>query len=419
MLLGTAAMTVPLAREWGTPRGPSPVFPTRLVIFYTPNGTVADAWRPTGTETSFTLGPIMAPLAPFQDRLLILDEVNNYVARGGAGGGHARGMGTLLTGVQLPPGPFLGAAYAASISIDQLIAQSVGAATLFRSLELAVQPRGSEVWERLSYAGPNEPMPPFESPWDAASTLFGEIAASNRQAYLDLLATSRDELKEVTQLYAGDDARRLAFHGASLDEVERRLRLTPPAITVPPPSLGAPLDLEPRENFGPIGRKHIDVLVAALANDRTRVATLQWAKASGDPTFPDLGFPEPHHELSHRPDDDADGQDKLTRINRWYAGHLAYLLGQLASIREGDETLLDHTCVVWTSELGKGNIHSYDNTPFVLCGGANGQLKTGRYLKLGGASHLDLLVSLANLMGVPRTTFGDTRYCHGPLAGLT
>lgn len=383
--------------------------PSRLIFFYTPNGAVMNDWRPTGTEGNFTLSPMLSPLQPFKDRLLILDEVDNLVALNGpVGGGHQRGMGSLLNGMTVPPGPFSKVGYAAGPSIDQHLAQTVGGSTYFRSLELAVQPRGSMPWARLSSAGPNEPMPPFEAPWDALDALFGDPSP---QSALAVLERSRKELDLVASGYGGKDVDRLRYHQRSIDEIERRIQLSVPPLVAPlPNNLDRTIDLDARENLAAIGKMHMDVLIAAIANDRTRIASLQWAKASGDPTYPWLGFPEPHHELSHRDLSDMVAQDKLRLIGNWYASQIAYLANALAKIPEGSGTILDHTVIAWVSEISVGNVHDHHNLPIMLIGGANGQMRTNRYLKMGHVSHTGLLVTLANMMGSPITKFGEDKY---------
>ncbi|MEZ4464304.1 MAG: hypothetical protein R3F43_07260 [bacterium] len=102
----------------------------------------------------------------------------------------------------------------------------------------------------------------------------------------------------------------------------------------------------------------------------------------------------------------------------WYAGQYAALLRRLDAVPEGDGTLLDNTLVLWVNELSRGNTHSHQDMPFILAGGKNLGLDTGRFLRFNGASHNDLLVSIANLMEVPIPTFGDARFCTGPLVGL-
>jgi hypothetical protein len=131
-----------------------------------------------------------------------------------------------------------------------------------------------------------------------------------------------------------------------------------------------------------------------------------------------LGIPDGHHSLSHDPDHVKESHEKLVKINRWFAGEVAHLAKRLAEIPEpgGQGSLLDHTTILWTNELGKGNSHSQDNLPFVLVGGGLG-FKTGRCLDLGGVPHNRLWLAIAHGFGHPLPTFGKPELCQdGPLA---
>src|SRR5436190_12665477 len=164
----------------------------------------------------------------------------------------------------------------------------------------------------------------------------------------------------------------------------------------------------------------IDLLVNSFVNDMARVATLQYTKSVGQARMKWLDVSNGHHELSHEPDKNEEAQDKLVRINKWFAGELNYLVQKLAGTPEpgGAGNLLDNTLVVWTNELGKGNSHTLDNIPFLLMGGGLG-FKMGRSLKFKDVPHNRLLLSLSHAFGHPIKTFGNPDYCgDGPLSGL-
>ena len=163
-----------------------------------------------------------------------------------------------------------------------------------------------------------------------------------------------------------------------------------------------------------LSRMQMDLLVNALANDMTRVATFQFTRSVGSARMRWLGIEEGHHGLSHDPDLNAGSQEKLTKINRWFCGELAYLAGKLAATPEpgGTGSMLDHTLIAWTNELGKGNSHTLNNIPWVLVGGAPG-FAMGRSLKLPEVAHNRLLLAFAHAMGHPITTFGNPSLCVG------
>ncbi len=170
-----------------------------------------------------------------------------------------------------------------------------------------------------------------------------------------------------------------------------------------------------------ISRMQIELVVSSLAADFTRVATLQYTNSVGQPRFKWLGIDEGQHELSHEPNSNEAAQDKLTRINAWYAGEIAHLAKRLAETPEpgGEGSLLDHTTILWTNELGEGNSHSHADIPFVLIGGGLG-FTMGRAVEFGGVPHNRLLVTLAHAMGhTDLSRFGNPDYCgDGPLTGL-
>jgi hypothetical protein len=421
--------------------------PRRLIVFYTPNGTIGPEWRPRGGETDFTFGRILAPLAPFRSKLLVLGGVDMALADAGFGSHHTRGIGGLLTGRRILMGNFRSAGpptagWASGVSIDQHIART--ASTRFRTLELGVRVVDAEVRGRISYLGPNQPVPPMEDPYDVFDRIFAggrppaaagpagpaidaraERLRAQRKSVLDFLG---QELAAARAQVGVDDRARIDAHLESVRDIERRLLVDgsgpapAPAAGCAPPALAPRIDVQTSESLPAVGRLHMDLLAAAFACDLTRVATLQWTHAESNQTFSFLGVPGQHHAMSHAGDGDAAAQESLTRINVFYAEQLAHLLERLAATREGDRTVLDNTVVLWATEVGKGNNHAHRDLPFLLAGAAGGHFRTGRFIdyQARGRSqpHNNLLVSLANAMGLPDTSFGDPEHCTGPLPDL-
>jgi hypothetical protein len=144
------------------------------------------------------------------------------------------------------------------------------------------------------------------------------------------------------------------------------------------------------------------------------VATLQFTNSVGQARMKWIGVNDSHHDLSHKENKDEPAQEKLTKINRWFCEQLAYLAERLAATPEpgGSGSLLDHTLIVWTNELGQGNSHTLDDIPFVLVGGAPG-FAMGRSLKFKKVAHNRLLMALAHAMGHPIERFGNPAFCEG------
>ena len=411
-------------------RAAGETFPTRFVVMFSPDGTLPRAWTPTGTETSFVLSPILAPLAAHQSDLVVIQGVDQ---QGGGGDGHQNGMGGMLTGQLLNAGPFAGAGsppagWPNGPSVDQRIAEVLGTTTKLRSLELGVQVGPADNWGRMVYRAANQPLPPEDDPGQVYANVFADLHA-DPAALAALRARRRSILDGVGAQYARVSARlgvadraRLDQHLTAVREIEERLTtpFAPPNAACHDPA-APPTATTANDDFPAIGAQQIDLLVMALACDVTRVASLQWSRSVSQVRFTWLNptVPEGHHDLSHRPDNDPAAVDKLTRINAWYATQLATLMTKLKAIPEGDGTMLDHTLILWCNELAIGNVHSRVDAPYVLGGRAGGALTTGRFLTYpGDVPHNNLLVSILNAMGIPDRTFGKTDWCTGPLPGL-
>jgi len=427
---GAGAAALPLLTSGGSRAANG--FPDRFIVFFSPNGTIPNEWRPDGGETDFTLRRILAPLERHRDKLLILDGLDMRSTSAGPGDGHQKGMGHMLTGRELLPGDVGGGcdscapvSWASGISVDQQIANQIAGDTAFRSLELGVRcGNSSNVWTRMSYRGASEPLPPEDDPYAVFERVFGELTGdpfglerrlAMRQSVVDYLHQDYGDLQSRV---AREDSLRMEQHIDGIRDIERRLSSGALGASCVAPDLGGRIDTGDSDNMPAVGQMQMDMTAMALACDLTRVVSIQWTKSVGGAPSPWLGISDGHHGISHEGDGNADAVEKLVQINTWYAEQYAYLLDQLASIPEGDGTLLDNTCVLWINELGKGNSHTRNDVPIVLGGSAGGYFRTGRCLRYDDTPHNDLLVTLTNAYGVEQDTFGDTRFCNGPLPEL-
>ena len=422
----------------------------RLVIMFSPNGVVPSAFwpevdkekdivkefltsvgqritGPMGSEMPLTgFKEILSPLEPYRDRTLTLHGVCDKIR--GDGDNHMRGIGCLLTGIELFPGNIQGgsdtpAGWSSGMSIDQELKTYLQAQaetrTRFGSLEFGVVvPDRADTWTRMVYAGPNKPITPVDDPYQMLTKLYGNVA--DRETLKSVLHDLKTDLDKLKSVVGSEDRHLLEEQATFVREMEKDLAASQ-AVT-----LGHAIpQLEPgiresNDNLPKISQMQIDLLVHSLAADFTRVATLQFTNSVGQAKMTWLGIDENHHTLSHEPDSNADAQTKLTKINKWYCEQLAYLTKKLAETPEpgGMGSLLDNTQIVWTNELGKGNSHTLDDIPFVLVGGGF-DYKGGRALEFGGVPHNRLLLSFAHGMGHMLDRFGNPEYCgDGPLSGL-
>jgi len=396
----------------------------RLVIMFSPNGVIPQNFWPDQEGENFTFKESLKPLEPFKKKLLLLHGLCDRVR--GDGDSHMRGIGCLLTGIELFPGNIQGgshtpAGWAKGLSIDQEIKNYLQAKpetrTRFGSIEFGVQvPDRADTWTRMVYTGPNKPVAPVSDPSQMLNKMYGH--AKDQEALKSVLDEVREDLDSVKAKLGAEDRRMLEEHATFVREMERQLQESKSEkVAVPPPEL--PPGLKDGDDSMPRNSKlQIDLLVNAFQNDFTRLATLQYTNSVGQAKMKWLKIDERHHEISHKDDKDTVAVENLTKINKWFAEQLAQLAEKLSQTPEpgGEGSMLDHTTIVWTNELGKGNSHTLDNIPFVLVGGGLG-FKTGRALKFGKVPHNRLLLSLANAFGHPIKRFGNPDLCvGGPLA---
>lgn len=429
--IGVSAALSPLIP---LPRDPvqsqSQPYPRRLVILFSPNGTIAEHFLPTGTELDFQFGSILQPLQAHQSYTTVIDGIRYPID--GTGNPHMQGPqrflagSTLLEGTEFSGGGGIESGWGSHASVDQVIAQSIGDQTPYPSLHLGVACGEPNVRSRMCYAGPAQPVAQQDDPSIVFERLFSQLAGdeaawatvkTGRRSVMDLVKGQLDVLRAS---HGRDDRLKLDAHLEGIRAIERRLNTTSASgseCTSPAaPGTGDPVA---DASVPRVSREQIDLLVAALKCDLTRVATLMWGKASSELTFPALNIHQKHHDISHALDTDVQAQEDLRVIHRFHAGEVAYLLDRMAEIPEGDGSLLDHTAILWGNEVAVGNSHIQQPVPSVLLGGSDGYFKRGHYMQYGDVQQSRLLVSLCHYMGLDAIdTFGNLDTGSGPLPGL-
>lgn len=431
--------------------GQENLFPKRLLLFFTPDGTasiddngaIVD-WSPTGSETDFALHYIHEPLAPFQDRLVF--PLGMRFSAGGAGQEHAFGMSGLWSGASLKEpgagadfdgGNGLRTGWGSGPSIDQIVARGFGPQspyaseptaamqeTPYRTLELGAQCQAPHSMHRMIYAGEDQPIHPEVNPSAAFDRLFGALTEPTepasgpdprKRAAVDLLLTQTERLKSRVGM---EEASKIDAHLEGLSAIQRRLdQVTAPIEGCVAPTAEMPEPQSQFENsaaFPAEATAMMDIAAHALACDLTRVASVQLSRGFSNVVHEWVGSTQGHHTVSHL---DGDHLQELQDIDRWYSTQFAALLSKLDSIREGDGSLLDNTLVVWGREMATTS-HKMRPMHLIMAGGARGALQTGRMLRFDDEPHAKALVSIAQLMGLAVNGVGDRDPDSGPLAGL-
>jgi hypothetical protein len=410
-------------------RASEPKPPVRLAFVYVPNGVHMPDWTPRGKGLEFDIPPILRPLQQVKDDVSILSGLTLDPARahGDGGGDHARAMASFLTGRH--PEKSSGARLRAGVSIDQVAAGKVGTTTRFPSLEIGCEGANTDAacdhgyscayQTNLSWRGESSPATKEIDPRLVFERLFGsgteaEAARARREsASRSILDFVIEDTKRLVDRLGSTDRRKVDEYLSSVRELERRLTLLQPVASIGDKKLvrpvGVPVDY--REHV----RLMCDLLVLAFRADLTRIATFVFANDGSNRSYPEAGVADGHHDLTHHGGDPAK-QERVRRINTFHAEQLAYLLGRLKSISEGDGTLLDRSMIVYGSGISDGNAHSHHNLPILLAGKGGGALKPGRHVHLPPETPLsNLWLTLLARIGVPAESFGDST---GLLNGL-
>ncbi|MFO0746234.1 MAG: DUF1552 domain-containing protein [Myxococcota bacterium] len=377
--------------------------PRRLVVVYTGQGHHIDQFLPQGAAT---IGTALEPLAPYQSKLLVL---HNILGRSGHYEGHAE----CLTG--RPNGETFTAA--GGPSVDQILADRNRKLTVLPSLELGCY-SGNGADGMIAYSAAGLPIPAATDPRGVFDRMFRTlnqdpaVAARRRKqdkSVLDAIAADFTDL----QAPLSPAARRIL--DAHLTVVREQEQALAQPVEVHACDLGAspgaPTD-EHGYDYPTAARLQMDNVVAALACDVTRVATVMLGYAQNTVVHKWLGHTDDFHQIAHGAVQDSLG--KFLAIDRWQAGEVAHLVGRLDALG-----LLDSTAVVWITELGLHRFdHLKDNAGVVIAGSAGGFLRTGRTVDMGGADYDDVLITLLHAMGATDIThFGATGT--GPLAILS
>ena len=406
---------------WGAPAAPaSPAAPTpypqRFAAVFMGNGINSQHWWAKGAGAEMELGKTLKPLEPFRAKLNVISGLYNRAATGV--GIHPGMTGNLLSGLPLTKGAVLHG----GVSMDQILASRLGHETTQPSLILGCEQPITGYHEtnfsmayssHISWENADSPVPMEVYPSLAFDSLFENRGSRRTQSILDRVKEDAASLNR--QVSAADHAK-LDEYLNSVREVEKRVdRMRSdqqkaadnarnrgrPMVTMHRPDNGLPEDI--REHM----RLMCDIVALAFQTDKTRIATLLLCRDLSGLFYPFLGVRKAHHSASHD-DQSADYES----IARYYVGHLAYLAGRLEAMPEGEGTVLDHTCLMYLSNMWSGTKHDNSKVPLLTVGGFGGTLATGRildYTDKGDENRklCSLYLSLMDRAGVSLPRFGD------------
>ena len=411
----------------------------RLGFTYLPNGVAmnhvdVNYWKPHGEGTSFELSPILGPLAPFRDQLLVVSELAHAQAQslGDGNGDHTRGVTTWLSGVK--PKKTEGADLRAGTTADQIAAETIGRDTMLPSLELGAADYDNLVGNcengyscayrnALAWRTPTTPLPTVNNPRVVFERLFGAGGtATQRRARMrverSILDSVAEEMARLRTVLGAGDRETVAEYLDAVREIERRIQRTEAQNSDLPLPAGFERPLGIPETFSAHVELMFDLQWQAFRADITRVCTFMMGREINTRTFPEIGITEAHHPISHHADR-PEQLEKLTKINILQAELFTSFLTKLRSTPDGDGNLLDHAMLLYGAGLSNSNIHSHIDLPVLLVGGGAGRLKGGRHLVCARETPMtNLLLSMLDKVGVTPDRLGDSSGRLEPLSGV-
>jgi hypothetical protein len=394
---------------------------TRLAFLYMPHGAVMKAWTPEKEGSDFELSRILAPLKSVQDQVVVvsgLAQKNAGATAGDSGGDHGRSPSVFLNGTR--PRRTEGEDVRAGTTVDQIAAAAIGQDTPLPSLELATEDMTGLIGacdvgfsctytNTISWRTPTTPLPMEINPRAVFNGLFGDGSnAAERMARLQrersILDAVTSQVNHLTKGLGAGDRNRVAEYLDSIREIERRIQLAEKqnssSLDVPSAPVGIPEDHEEHSKL------MMDLMALAFEAEITRISSFMMAREVSYRTFPKIGVPDPFHATSHH-QDIPEKIEKLTKINTYHVGLVAYLLEKLKSRPDGDGTLLDHSVVLYGSCMSNPNAHNHSPLPVFVAGGASGHMKGGRHVQYPENTPMaNLLMTVLDKAGVHDQT-GD------------
>jgi hypothetical protein len=388
----------------------------RFQAFYVPNGMAMEYWSPKGEGSAFELSPILEPLSPYRDQMLVLSGIKsswNYI--------HAGASGSFLTGT--PRGGRNEVEIIADVSMDQLLARQFGRETQVASLEMSMDAPNNAgactgilscaYTHTISWRSPTQPLPMEHNPRAVFERLFGDTGTSDRAAREARLRQNKSILDSVTEKLADlrrelgqQDQVKVEEYAESIRDVERRIRKAEQQSGAELPAIEQP------QGVPPVFEDHLalmlDLQLLAFQSDLTRVITFMIGKEQSARPYPQIGVPEAHHPLSHH-ENKPELVERMSKINRYHTQLFSKYLAKLRATPDGDGTLLDHMTILYGGGISNSTRHSGDNLPLLLVGGGAGRFKGGRHLTYADKpSMANLLVTLMDKLDVPVERIGGS-----------
>jgi hypothetical protein len=396
----------------------------RFGAMYVPHGKLLSQWTPASAGTGYAMTPILAPLESFRNQMVVISGLT-----GGPtvqNGGHAVAPASFLTG-NIQPKQTEGSDILGAVTVDQVIARAIGQDTLLPSIEIATEDFSTSIgacdtgysctyMNTISWAGPTTPLPMETNPRAVFERMFGgpgtpEQRRARLQTNRSILDAITGTAKQFTSGLGAKDRTLVSEYLDNVREIERRIQMAERKAETDPIDLTAPVG--PPELYDDHVAVMFDLMAAAFQGDITRVFTFMLMRDVTSRSFPHIGVPDPHHALSHEANgrsDDPNQQVKFTKVNIHHVSMFARFADKLRQTRDGEGSLLDHSMLLYGSNMGNANDHTHHPLPLVVVGGGTGQIhKAGHHIAYPNLTPMaNLLLGVAQKAGVTIDTFGQS-----------
>jgi len=380
----------------------------RLGFVYFPHGALQDEWQPKQTGSGFEFPFIVKPLEPLREYLTVISGLRNKGGEGGTPHGYTEE--TWLSCV-LPRSR--NGANGRGVTVDQIAARRLGKNTTLPSLELCGEPGGN-----ISYRTPTQPLPMESNPRKVFYTMFGQgDTKQQRTAILNTTTSLLDYVQESTaslnrKLDAADRAR-VSEYLDSVREIEIRVQKLEASMEslgdLPDAPLGSPDDFDEQLNI------QFEMMALAWQTNRTNVSSMRMVKEASMRVYKNLGISEAFHPTSHWggfPERIAN----LRLIQNYHTMVFAKFAQRLKNMPDGDGSLLDHSIILFGSNMANSDAHDADPLPQMLVG-RGGRIKGGQHLHYPkDTPHANLLVTILDRAGIPAEEFKNFADSTGPLS---
>ena len=399
-----------------TPLARTAAAPTqRFGFLYVPHGSIMKDWTPAQEGTGFEFSPILKPLEKFRDQVNVITGLYNTGEPG-----HSVSCATFLSGTV----PSKGNVIHLNTTIDQIIAEKIGQATTFPSMEFATEDHSNHIgscagdflcsyMSTISWRTPTQPLPMELNPRVVFERMFGgdgktrEERLARMEQNTSILDAVGDSVKDLSRGLGQHDQAKLSEYLENVREVERRIQQgekqrTEHNIEAPETPVGIP------ESWEEHARLMFELQALALQSYMTRVVSFMVARELSTLSYPQIGVADGHHPVSHNngvPEQVA----KKAKIDAYHLTLFSDFLQKLKSTPDGDGSILDHSLFLYGSGMSNGNQHIHTNLPILTVGGAAGKVKGNRHILVKDTTPLsNLMLTILDVAGIPTEKYGES-----------